>query len=161
MNDQTFLPLLDNISARLNAEENALRLALLNRILDAEGDAEGLSLRSADPADREAYAGLMEKKCLVPDARGNLQFLYPVSVPPTPHRVRLADGRSFYAMCAIDAMGAAFTFRQDVEIASRCSHCAQPVNLAVRGGEIEDLKPPATHVLHVDLNKFGDWSASC
>jgi len=75
--------------------------------------------------------------------------------------VNLADGRRFHAMCAIDAMGSAFVFRQDVEISSRCAFCDVSVELAIRGGEISRQDLLETHVLHVDLTKFSDWSGNC
>ena len=39
------------------------------------------------------------------DEEGNINFIYPVSALPTAHRVSLAGGREFWAMCAIDAIG--------------------------------------------------------
>ena len=41
----------------------------------------------------------------------------------------LADGRSFYAMCVIDAMGCAVTFHQPIEVRSVCKDTGEPVYL--------------------------------
>jgi hypothetical protein len=104
---------------------------------------------------------LLARKAMVVDAQGNVPFIYPVSALPTHHRVTLADGRTFSAMCAIDAMGAAFTFGQDTQIHSKCSVCNEPVHLALRQGRIAQAAPADTHVLHMDLNQLTDWAAGC
>jgi hypothetical protein len=75
--------------------------------------------------------------------------------------VTLADGRSFRAMCAIDAMGAAFTFHQDITVESWCTKCSEPVTLAIRNGRLAEFTPLDLHVLHVDLNRTDNWSGSC
>ena len=98
---------------------------------------------------------------MVVDDQGNVPFIYPVSALPTHHRVTLADGRTFSAMCAIDAMGATFTFGQDTVIHSKCSTCGEPVRLELRQGRIAQAAPADTHVLHMDLNQLTDWSAGC
>lgn len=150
---------IEKLTSRLNSEENALRLSLLTQIV-ATGAPIDLPILPARNVAK-LYSGLVEKKVLVLDDQQKIQFAYPVSAVPTPHRVQLADGRCFYAMCAIDAMGTAFTFEQDVTIRSNCSHCSEPVELSLRDGQIETLFPAGTHILHVDLNKFGDWSGNC
>ena len=104
---------------------------------------------------------LLAQKAMVVDDQGNVPFIYPVSALPTHHRVTLADGRSFSAMCAIDALGAAFTFGQDVVILSKCSVCNEPVRLALRQGRIAHAAPTDTYVLHMDLNQLTDWAAGC
>ena len=49
---------------------------------------------------------LIDKDGMVVDEEAkNVNFIYPVSSLETNHRVTLADGREFTAMCAIDAMG--------------------------------------------------------
>lgn len=156
---------IEKINARLNPEEKALRLALMNRIISSGMPADmkdpvGLpELSTKDLAN--VCSSLVDKKVLVLNQQQQVQFAYPVSALPTPHRVQLADGRSFHAMCAIDAMGTSYTFEQNVAITSRCSQCSEPIELKIHNGQIEALQPAETHVLHVDLNNFGDWSGSC
>ena len=72
-------------------------------------------------ADRaaEILQSLIDKQIVVEEA-GGVAFAYPVSAWPTDHEVSLADGRRFYAMCAVDALGSAFNFGQDASIVSRC-----------------------------------------
>jgi hypothetical protein len=154
----------DRLSHRLDHEENKLRLELMNLMID-----HGQPLQETDLCrfpelasfDLErSYPALIDKQMLVSDA-GKILFVYPVSALPTRHRVRLADGRGLHAMCAIDAMGAAYTFRQDVSIRSSCSECAEPIELAIRDGDLAALQPADGHILHVDLNRVSDWSENC
>lgn len=110
---------------------------------------------------RTLVASLVEKRAIVLDGDHRVNFIYPVSALPTHHRVYLKDGRSFSAMCAIDAMGAAFTFKQDARIESKCSECGQKIFMAIKGESIASLYPETTHALHVDLNRSDNWAGSC
>ena len=102
-----------------------------------------------------------DKNIFVADEEGNINFIYPVSALPTNHRVTLEDGRNFYAMCAIDSMGTAFTFKQNVHIESVCSQCGEKVVVDIKDQEIAYVEPDTLHVLHVDLNKSTNWADSC
>ena len=53
------------------------------------------------------------------DRKGEIAVAYPFSGRPTAHRVRFQGGREAYAMCAIDALGIAPMFDEQIEIASR------------------------------------------
>lgn len=165
MNLQTDSLTIEKITSRLDSEEHALRLALMNRIISAGGPVAINDLATLPDIYGKDFGTLfsrmVDKQVLVVNEQKQVQFAYPVSALPTPHRVQLADDRSFYAMCAIDAMGSTFTFEQDILITSRCSQCSEPIKLKLRDGQIETLQPAKTHVLHVDLNKFGDWSGNC
>jgi len=76
----------------------------------------------------------------------NILAAYPLSVAPTAHQVRLADGRRVYAMCAVDAFGVAFLFRQDIAISSLCHHCQIGVEVKVVGERISFASPASTVV---------------
>jgi hypothetical protein len=91
----------------------------------------------------------------------NINFIYPVSAISTNHKVRLGDDRGFSAMCAIDAMGTSFTFKQDVEINSSCSHCGDSVKVSIKDSKLNTYEPNDLHILHVDLNKNANWSGNC
>ena len=84
-----------------------------------------------------------------------------LSALPTPHRVRMADGRGFYAMCAVDALGSGFEFGQDVAVVSSCSQCGMPVSVSLSGEKVAGAEPESLQVLHVALDHYGDWAASC
>jgi len=156
---------IQSIASRLTASEQLVRDRVMEQIIEQGGpltaaDLQHLAaLRSLDVA--EQLAALREKRTIVVNQEGFITFSYPVSALPTSHRVTLADGRSFYAMCAVDAMGSAFTFRQDIRVDSQCSYCRQPVHLETGNQRIIELQPAATHVLHVDLNRYDNWSGSC
>jgi hypothetical protein len=63
-------------------------------------------------------------------------------------------------MCAVDAMGTAFTFEQDVEIESECSECGARILVEIERGELARVEPASLRVLHVDLEKVDDWVAA-
>lgn len=156
--------LIDSIASRLTEPEKALRRWLMDAILDSGSPVnvhEAVSNGEVLPDGSALLEQLIAKRAVVVDGAGNIQFIYPVSALPTPHKVQLRDGRSFSAMCAVDALGAAFTFEQDTTVTSRCSECGEPVGVRVQACQITELSPETLHVLHVDLNRVENWAASC
>jgi hypothetical protein len=153
-----------SIASRLDPVEARLREAILAGMVARQRPLSVVDLQGSGFSVGEieaALQALVAKRAIVRDEGGNISFAYPVSALPTGHRVTLADGRSFHAMCAVDALGSAFTFRQDVSIDSRCSQCRQPVAVDIRDGRLAAFSPPELHVLHVDLNRSDNWSGSC
>lgn len=148
-----------SIASRLTPQARLARQRILAHTL-AQGRPFNIAKDHGLASAREIEE-LLARKAMVVDGQGNVPFIYPVSALPTHHRVTLADGRTFSAMCAIDAMGAAFTFGQDTVIHSKCSACGEPVHLGVRQGRIAQAAPADIHVLHMDLNRPADWAASC
>jgi len=155
---------IESIASRLNKREAMVRDRIMAALITkgrpvglSELAAEGLSL----PDMSTIITKLEEKRAIVRDEDENICFAYPVSALPTVHRVSMANGHVFHAMCAVDAMGAAFTFRQDVRISSRCSECRHPVEVDIRDGRLEFFSPPELHVLHVDLNRNDNWAGNC
>ena len=71
------------------------------------------------------------------------------------------DGREFTAMCAIDAMGAAFTFHQDTEVHSVCAMCEEPVYVKIVDGKVADYAPKTLHALTFPLGELANWAGSC
>ena len=155
---------MESIASRLNEREVMVRDQLMAALI-ATGRPVGLAdLATAGlsiPDLSTVIVALEEKRAIVRDEEANIRFAYPVSALPTVHRVTLADGRTFQAMCAVDALGSAFTFRQDVRIASRCSECQQPVAIDIRDGQLAAFAPPELHVLHVDLKRNDNWAGNC
>ena len=88
-------------------------------------------------------------------------FMYPVSSKPTNHRVKLADGREFCAMCAIDSLGSAVTFDQDVTIDSKCMMTQKDIHVEVKDGKIANVNNQDIRVLHVNMDNYSNWAASC
>jgi hypothetical protein len=153
-----------SIASRLLPREALLRHEILTAIIRRQRPLSSADLQEAGfetSVLEELLQSLVAKRAIVRDGEGSIVFAYPVSAEATGHRVTLADGRTFNAMCAVDALGCAFTFRQNVRIASRCSECRQPVAVEIKDGELADFSPPGLHVLHVDLNRNDNWSGSC
>lgn len=161
--------LIDRVDKRLNEKERKARRFLMNYTID-NGEtfnlnettdilAQGIGFTKRELEN--LFDSLKNKASIVVDQDENVNFIYPVSGLPTNHKVTLADGRSFSAMCAIDAMGTAFTFNQDIKIDSVCSNCGDPIHVEIEDGELVKYSPEDMHILHVDLNKNPNWSGDC
>lgn len=156
---------INSISSRLTGEERMLRLYLLDQIIERGAPVNINSLKQT-AALRQLNTdvlikSMVDKRVIVPDQEGNINFAYPVSALPTNHRVTLKDGRRFCAMCAVDAMGTAFTLKQDVHIESICSNCNEKITVVIENEKIAGLNPASVHVLHVDLKNVDNWAGSC
>lgn len=159
-----------NLHAKFTDAQNEIRIAIMNFIIDNKRqfnlESDGFSaLENINLSSNEDYsdivAVLKEKDGLVPNSLGDVNFIYPVSALPTHHRVTLADGREFTAMCAIDALGAAFTFEQDSEVHSKCSMCGKQVYVKIRDGKVGECSPEGLHALSFDLSGLVNWATSC
>jgi hypothetical protein len=154
---------MDSIASRLSDSARDFRQKLIDVTL-TRGIA--VNVNADPPAELSAFdaksmiAALVEKKAAALSDNGDVDFIYPVSALSTCHKVELADGRGFTAMCAIDAIGAAFAFEQDVHVNSKCHTCHAPIELDVRDGEIVRDRPGEIHVLHVDLSKYDVWAGT-
>ncbi|AVQ40318.1 hypothetical protein C7M56_17165 [Clostridium botulinum] len=104
---------------------------------------------------------LKNKKVLVMDEKENINFIYPVSAFDTNYKVKLEDSREINAMCAVDSIGTAFTFKQNIKIESSCIMCNDSIEVIIENGEIKKCIPENLRVLHVDLNKNDSWASSC
>lgn len=157
-----------NISGKLTAKENVIRFDIMNFIIDNKkaynifGE-DYLNLKNSYNKDElnEEIKIISKKDGFVLDEEGNICFAYPVSANETHHKVFLEDGRSFSAMCAIDAMGSAFTFGQNTKIESMCSYCGSPVQLEVIDGKLVNCNKEDLHALSFKLDQLDNWAASC
>lgn len=157
--------LIESIDSRLSLEEKTVRKWLLDYTIRMEKP-----FLSGDPVLQTAFPDinihdilnkLAEKNAVVRDEAGSINFLYPVSALPTNHQVTLADGRQFFSMCAVDSMGTAFTFQQDVSINSQCTQCGESIHVEIEAFKISQLAPESLRVLHVDLKNSDNWAGSC
>lgn len=161
--------LIDSIDSRLDDDERKVRFFIIDSIIETSmpfnysevSDKTQKELGMTGEMVQDVIGRLVKKGAAVSDEDKNINFIYPVSAFPTSHQIELADGRKFSAMCAVDGMGCAFTFRQDIKLRSMCSQCEEPVYVEIRDGEIVSLSPESAHVLHVDLNGNDNWSGSC
>lgn len=161
--------IIESIYSRLTKEENDIRINMMKYII-GNNKAYNLDDSYEEIQDRvniskydlnKVVKNLIQKRALVVDENNNANFIYPVSAFETNHKVKLEDESVFNAMCAVDAMGSSFTFKQDVKIESKCSLCGEEIFVEINNGEITNLIPDSTHVLHVDLNKNQNWSGNC
>jgi hypothetical protein len=156
---------IQSINSRLTSSEKLVRNSVMELIIDSGRPVTPDELMRVDALlglnMEEKLEALLKKRTIVVNPEGCITFSYPVSALPTHHRVSLADGRTFHAMCAVDALGATFTFNQDIRIDSQCSHCSQSVHIVLHDQGIVDLQPAGTHILHVDLERYDDWSGNC
>lgn len=155
--------MIESLRSRLDTCENQLRIEIMNRIIDGGSPLPVADLLKDIPKDSASiFQRLQDKQVIVLDGDAEvIQFVYPVSSLPTPHRVILEDGRSFFSMCAIDSIGAAFTLNQNTYVESQCSACGAPISLSIRDGQLMDVQPESLHIIHADLNKSGNWASSC
>jgi hypothetical protein len=111
-----------------------------------------LGLSEADAA--AAYEQLAANRVIVlePGTRDVLMAA-PLSAVPTPHRVRMADGRSHYGNCVWDALGVIAMLGMDGNVETTCADCDSPLRLTVRGGSLE----PADAVVHFAVPAARWW----
>lgn len=161
---------IQNVHQKFTERQNELRLYIINFTIDnkrpynLESDKEvTLQVLQMDEQEyEEIIQCLIDKDGMVVDEEAkNVNFIYPVSSLETNHRVTLADGREFTAMCAIDAMGAAFTFHQDTEVHSVCAMCEEPVYVKIVDGKVADYSPKTLHALTFPLGELANWAGSC
>jgi len=123
------------------AREALLSLIAAGRVVDAESLGQALGCSPA--ASSQLLDALAAKGFVVRDgAHGGIAAAYPLSTRPTRHRVTLADGRTAYALCAVDALGVSPLLRASAAIETRCPHCEQPIGLEVHEGEVRRREPP-------------------
>lgn len=158
-----------NVHKKFTDRQNEVRLFIMDFIV-TEGRPFNLESDKACVLDElsmteqefeEIVKVLLEKDGMVISDTRDVNFIYPVSALPTNHHVTLADGRSFTAMCAIDAMGAAFTFHQDTEVHSVTAVSGEPVYVKIVDGEVVDYSPKNLHALTFPLGQLSNWAGSC
>lgn len=98
------------------------------------------------PDAREALGRLVERDLIEVDGDGGAVVAYPFSARPTRHRVRTDDGRRYWAMCAIDALGMPFLLRAPAEIDAREPGSERTITVRVDpiGGAVAADPPDAT-----------------
>lgn len=159
---------LRSIDEKCSTDEKKVRRYVMNSIIDNGQvfsiEKDGVRLCKEFSLDQATYSAIIEslmKKNVVAVDDGHVNFIYPVSGFPTNHRVTLGDGRVFNAMCGIDAMGSSYTFGTDVNVASVCAECREPIHVHIKDGKLKDFVPASSYVLHVDLEAHDNWSGNC
>lgn len=158
-----------NVSKKFTDRQNEVRMYIIEFTIDrrrpfhlVKDKAEVLGKLHMNECEyKDIVASLAEKDGMVVDDEKRVNFIYPVSALETGHRVMLADGRSFTAMCAIDAIGAAFTLHQDTEVHAECAVCGEPVYVKIQEGKVVDYQPETLHALTFPLGELSNWAGSC
>jgi hypothetical protein len=162
------VPIAPSLRSRLTGDGNLLRAALLDCLLAAAAPvpfaAAGAALGWPAARTDAAAEDILAQKLAVLDAASCVQIAYPVSALPTAHQVTLPGGRRFYAMCAIDALGACAEFGQPVHVVSTCQQCGAPIDVMVgapaapAAADSFVATPPTIYAVHMDLAKYADWA---
>lgn len=95
---------------------------------------------AAVPQVREIFRRLREQRVLVLEADAeSIRMAPPFSGVPTQHRVT-ADGVTYHANCAWDALGIPAALHKPATVHSRCEQSMEPLELAIsdRGPEASD-----------------------
>jgi alkylmercury lyase len=121
--------------------DDDVRLHILSELI-AGGAAPSVGDTSAalgvsEPEAAAAYDRLAANRVIVlePGTRDVLMAA-PLSAVPTPHVVRMADGRSMYGNCVWDALGVIAMLGQDGDVDTVCTDCEAPLSLTVRDGAL-------------------------
>ena len=148
-----------NIHSMMNSREAILRSVLLNTVI--KGSRPFFPDETEGKHEKSIIESLSAKGLITFREDGAIVGVYPVSVLPTRHKVQLQDGRSFYAMCAIDSLGISYEFDQDSLISSSCRKCDLPISMEIRSGRISQINPSTTYASHVSIEKYEDWASTC
>lgn len=84
------------------------------------------------------------------NAQHEVEYLYPLSCTETGHQVVLEDGRTFFAMCAIDALGTGVTFGMKARITSYCIDSNETVQGLIDVKRINQMSPSELWVSYHD-----------
>lgn len=142
----------------LSKEEKIARLLVLEKMATL---ARPLNLYEAS-LSHEMIRVLVKKDKIVLNNEGDkISFCYPVSGEQTSHVVELDDGRVFHSMCAIDALGASFTFGSNLTINSNCSVSGKEIKIRIENGTIVNKNADDIYAIHMNLNDSDNWAASC
>lgn len=102
---------------------------------------------------RAAYRRLAEEHVLVLESdSGAIRMAMPFSGVPTRFRVS-ADGRSWWANCAWDALGIAVALGKDASIQATCGDCDETISLAVEAGQLKG----ANELIHFSVPAARWW----
>ncbi|MFW2369032.1 MAG: organomercurial lyase [Desulforhopalus sp.] len=154
-----------NIHSILEPDELTMRSVLVASFLNT-GSPISLSaltshLEALEIDVHETIKNLTDKGLIVTQDGGMISGLYPFSAVPTRHKVQLNDGRTFFAMCAIDSLGIAHEMEEGALITSSCALCNIPITVEILKGKISSSHPQTSRAVHVALSEYKDWAGTC
>ena len=124
------------------ALDNEVRLQILREILE-HGSAPTVAatagaLRLAERDIAASFDRLAANRVIVlRPGTHDVHMAAPLSAVPTPHVVRVANGRSYYGNCVWDAIGLLAMLDSDGVVDTSCADCSSPLQLTVRNGTLE------------------------
>ena len=123
--------------------DDRVRLAILERLAETGEGPTAAEIATALGEDErgvaEAYSRLAEDHVLVlRPGTEEIWMAHPFSAVPTGFRVETARGSS-YANCVWDALGIPAMLGTDARIETACADCGEPLELHVRGGDLEPV----------------------
>lgn len=139
---------IESISSKITDAENQLRHQILQQILAGQ-----------TVAETPAIQKLADQNILFCEEQ-RVKAIYPVSAVETDKQVQL-KGLEGYAMCALDAIGFAYTFGTTVEVHTRLWDTQEELVLRVSPGKLEIVRGPSFYVLYPDLRNCNHWSSHC
>lgn len=95
---------------------------------------DGIAREGRPPTDLDSAAleRLAAEDVIVVD-EGRVTGAYPFSLAPTPHRVRMGENATTYAMCSIDAVAISPVWGIPVHIESVCAVTGAPIRIEQNG----------------------------
>jgi hypothetical protein len=145
-------------SGDVDSFDRSIRLEVYRTIV-ADGDppaAEDLAaeLRVTPPEVEASLRRLADAHALVlQPGTSAIWMAAPFSAVPTPFDVSVGD-RHYYANCIWDALGIPSCLHADARIDSSCPDCAEPLQLEVHDGGLQE---PADGVLHFAIPAARWW----
>ena len=150
--------------ARLSKPERELYFWIL-RHFASRGRPSSAATRDAAvelQLDGESALGTLAREDLLHlDGGGEIAVAYPFSGRPTSHRVRLPSGHEAYAMCAIDALGIAPMFDQQIVIDSHDQLSGEEIGVHIAPSREADWWPKPSVVVAGATDAPGDSCQSC
>jgi hypothetical protein len=150
--------------ARLTESERALYFWILRQFatggrpssVDIYGAAERLAIDAEQVLETLAREDLVHR-----GSDGEVTVAYPFSGRPTAHRVRFPGGHEVDAMCAIDALGIAPMFGEQVAVDSRDPLSGDPIRARVAPDGAAEGWPQSAVVVAGAVRSEGDACCGC
>jgi hypothetical protein len=150
--------------ARLSESERALYFWILRQFA-TQGRPSTVQIREAAgrlALDAEQGLETLAREDLVHrGSDGEITVAYPFSGPPTAHRVRFTGGHEVDAMCAIDALGIAPMFGEQIEVSSRDPVSGDEIQARVAPDGAAEWRPEPAVVIAGAIRNEGDACLGC
>lgn len=73
-------------------------------------------------------------------------MVWPFSAIPSPFRVTLANGKTYFANCSWDSIAFHVMLQEPVKVNSLCHHCGEGLDIELRNQTVASLRPKGTAV---------------